>query len=420
MKIAASSGKPSRKVDLIIPLADDEAHHKLTKENSVTWEPRTRPTQNDSPTYKMQVRILSGSETVPQMLRWRKDLDKVCKGLNATDLASMKPIMVACMRPRVETLFEATLVARAEAAYNEQLEAALVVDQTAANTNASDAVRANGVDHYRHVDHLKTALNEALLGLMPAKVCSKVKRQMRREMRKPLDMKVREYCQNLLRLNTDDIPHLPPHKNNQALSSDELLDILLWGTPRSWQNEMDRQGFDPIEKGLYSTVDFMENLEGLEEKSLAQESSSDKKSKDKPKSKAKSNEGSKKKASHYCSHHGPNYTHNTEDCRVLKNKDKDGKFSNKTWTRKSEDSTSKSKKELAAFLKKQVKEGVKKELAAIQKKRKSDESDDEEGECLLLDMLESKLDGFNYADMDKMSISEDKTSNDEISDEVSV
>ena len=104
----------------------------------------------------------------------------------------------------------------------------------------------------------------------------------------------------------------------------------------------------------------------------------------------------------------------------MKNQDKDGKFSNKTWTRKSEDSTSKSKKELAAFLKKQVKEGVKKELAAIQKKRKSDESDDEEGECLLLDMLESKLDGFNYTDMDKMSVSEDKTSNDEISDEVSV
>ena len=51
MKIAASSGKPSRKVDLIIPLADDEEHHKLTKENSLTWEPRTIPTSNTSPTY---------------------------------------------------------------------------------------------------------------------------------------------------------------------------------------------------------------------------------------------------------------------------------------------------------------------------------------------------------------------------------
>ena len=138
---------------------------------------------------------------------------------------------------------------------------------------------------------------------MPAKALTEVKRQMRREMRKPVEMKVREYCQHLMQLNTDDIPSLPPFENNQALSSDELLDILLHGTPRSWQNEMDRQGFDPIEKGYYPTVDFMENLEGLEEK--IQESSPDKKSKDKSKSKDKNKPGSKKKADHYCSLHGP-------------------------------------------------------------------------------------------------------------------
>ena len=104
MKIAASSGKPSRKVDLIIPLADDEEHHKLTKENSLTWEPRTRPTDANSPTFKVQVRVLSGSESVRQMIRWKKDLDKLCTGLNANDLVSMKPIMLACVRPQVETL----------------------------------------------------------------------------------------------------------------------------------------------------------------------------------------------------------------------------------------------------------------------------------------------------------------------------
>ena len=144
------------------------------------------------------------------------------------------------MRPRVETLFEATLLARAEVDYNAALEAALKADQVAGDTTASDAVKANTVDHYRQVGHLRIALQETLLSLMPAKVLSKVKRQMRREMRKPPDMKVREYCQHLMRLNTDDIPCLPPYEAGQALSSDELLDILLHGTPRSWQNEMDR------------------------------------------------------------------------------------------------------------------------------------------------------------------------------------
>ena len=82
------------------------------------------------------------------MMRWKKDLAKLCTGLNATTLATMKPIMLACVRPRVETLFEATLLARAEVLHNEALAAALLADQAAGDTVASDAVRGNTVDHY--------------------------------------------------------------------------------------------------------------------------------------------------------------------------------------------------------------------------------------------------------------------------------
>ena len=64
MKIAASSGKPSKKDTLIIPLSNDAAHYKLSKDNSISWEVRTIPGNNNSPTYKMQARILTGEETV--------------------------------------------------------------------------------------------------------------------------------------------------------------------------------------------------------------------------------------------------------------------------------------------------------------------------------------------------------------------
>ena len=410
MKIAASSGKPSKKVNLIIPLDDDEAHHKLTKENSISWELHTIPGDNNSPTYKVQCRVLTGEESVRQMLRWKKDLEKVCIGLNATTLAEKRPIMVACMRPRVETLFEATLVARAEVRYNEALATARQNDQGTGATVNEDAVIAQTFNHYRHVDHLEIALQEVLQGLMPSKILAKVKRQTRREMRKPLGMKVRAYCQNLLRVNTDEIPNLPPFAADQALSADEILDILLHGTPRSWQNEMERQGFDPVEKGLYPTVDFMENLEGLEEKSLAHEAESSPKEKSKTKSKGKSTDGAKKKTTHYCSFHGPNWSHDTADCRSLKEGKKEGKSPNKTWTRKADEVTSKSKKELAAFLAKTVKEevkaGVKKELAAVGKKRKSKSTDDEQ-ECALVEMFDKNLKGFNYDDMDAMSVNSD-------------
>ena len=111
----------------------------------------------------------------------------------------------------------------------------------------------------------------------------------------------------------------------------------------------------------------------------------------------------KKKTTQFCQLHGPNWTHDTSECRGIKNGEKKGTYPNKTWTRKSEESTSKSKKDLAAFLAKsvkdQVKAGVKKELAALGKKRKT-KSDDEDQECALVEMFEKDLDGFNCDKMD--------------------
>ena len=80
------------------------------------------------------------------------------------------------------------------------------------------------------------------------------------------------------------------------------------------------------------------------------------------------------------------------------------KFGNKTWNCKSNDAVSASKKELAAFIKKQVKTSVK-ELALVDKKRKADS--DDKGECHLLEALNGKLDGFNYNEMEKLSIDDD-------------
>ena len=405
MKVASSSNKPSKKVEYIIPLADDESHHKLTKANSVSWELRTIPADADSPTYKYLTRVLSGDESVRQMLRCSKDLTKVCTGLNATTLATMKPIMLACMRPRVETIFEGALTASATTAYEEALAAARRTDRTQGNQVQETLVTNNGVDHYRTADHLTDAKRVVLFSLMPAKVLAKVKRQVRRDMRKPVDMKVRAYCQNLTRINSEEIPCLPPFHAQQGLTLDEILDILLYGTPRSWQNEMDRQGFDPLEKGWYATIDFMENLEELEEKKTVQDGNN---SKAKKKQKEKSPD-SARKPPYNCEVHGPNWTHNTSECRAKKSQEKKGSFSNKTWQRKADESANKSKKDLAALLAKTVKDevkaGVQKELAAMGKKRKSKSKDDEQEEdCALVEMLESNLDGFNYEDMDDMSI----------------
>ena len=74
-------------------------------------------------------------------------------------------------------------------------------------------------------------------------------------------MKVREYANHLVRVNTEEIPNIPPAGPNQSLQDDEIMDILLYATPKSWQREMDRQGFDPLENNVQQVVAFMEHME---------------------------------------------------------------------------------------------------------------------------------------------------------------
>ena len=73
--------------------------------------------------------------------------------------------------------------------------------------------------------------------------------------------------------------------------------------------------------------------------------------------KKKSSGNNNKKAPYYCEQHGPNYTHDTKDCRFLNNNKKGNsgnKSHNKTWNRKAAEASDQSKKELAALIGKTV------------------------------------------------------------------
>lgn len=410
----------------LLPITEDPEEYALTKTNSVTWELYTIPTDGTSPRYKYQVRILEGNETARQLIRWRMDLQQVITGLNLTTVATIMPIHTACMRSHPKSLYEGAFLGEKTRAYEAALTAARATDATAGDTVASQAVITRGVDAYAEVVHLNTALGFVVADLLPQKVLSRVKRSLRRETRKPIDMKVRKYFQSLCRINNEELPNLPPFGTDQSLSEDEMIDILLHGTPRSWQTEMERQGFDPM--GTHVTaatvVDFMENIESVEA-STFKDVKDNKSSKDKKKTSSSSSASTgKKKAKYYCKHHGPNSSHDTKDCLVLNGGDKDGQksssnkkpYGNKSWKRKAEEANATDKKDLAAFVKEQVKKGVKKQLASVSKKRKSDSDSESDGEkdCYLVETLTKDLDGFNYEEMEKLSI------NDEVSDEVSV
>ena len=117
--------------------------------------------------------------------------------------------------------------------------------------------------------------------------------------------------------------------------------------------------------------------------------------------------------------------HDTKDCHQLQKEAKrlksdgsnngkpngNGKFKNKTWTHKAEEAKATTQNDLASFIKKEVKKGIKKDLKALSKKRKSDDSSDsEDGELHMFDLKD-----FNYEDMENLKIDDD-----EVTDELSV
>jgi hypothetical protein len=100
--------------------------------------------------------------------------------------------------------------------------------------------------------------------LVPSRALAKVKCHLRRHCRKPADMSVRQYYQNLYRINNQEIPNLPPFGEHQNFCENEFINIILYGTPGSWAQEMERQGCDPMDHTAKEVVAFMEQLESAE------------------------------------------------------------------------------------------------------------------------------------------------------------
>jgi len=254
--------------------------------------------------------------------------------------------------------------------------------------------------------------NEVVKNLLPNKTLQHVKRYLRCEARKPIDMGVKQYITHIYRINTEEIARCPPAFNStQCLTPDEIIDILLFGTPKSWQRKMDRQGFDPLAKTVTEVVEFMEYIKMSEDFDGDRKAAAvTKKGNNKTKSNNKGNLGAD--GSKYCMVHGNNNTHDTSECKTLMAQAKKlkgnnganqkGKGGNKSWKNKAKGETNDSKKELAALIKKAAEVIKKGELNAIEpvKKRTVKWPSEEEELCA----LDAELKDFNYKELNKMDL----------------
>ena len=80
-------------------------------------------------------------------------------------------------------------------------------------------------------------------------------------MRKLNGMKVRTYAAHLTKINHGELPELPPFQGDQqSLSQDEMVEIILNGIPNSWVKEVDKQNFNPEVRTQQELINFCEHM----------------------------------------------------------------------------------------------------------------------------------------------------------------
>jgi len=243
------------------------------KEDLATVNLYSDPTDTDSSKVRFSFKTLNGSAEYPrELIDWRKNIERAFTGLNSTTGLLQHQIMQQFCRgtalgtynSNVNQLYcngKAADVAAAQLAVNNyQGNDANVVNNLAqALTDAGNKTKEAYLGDAGDGEYMVTsALNQLMTGLLPNKVLQRVKRYLRREARKPFDMNIKSYYMNIARINSEEIPKLPPKfDETQSLAEDKIVDILLYGTPKSWQKEMNRQGFDPLGHTPMEVVAFM-------------------------------------------------------------------------------------------------------------------------------------------------------------------
>ena len=281
MKVTVPNPEKRRVLKPVIGLDRPEIIE-LEKGQYHTYELRTSPTNVNSPTYKLDVPKFS-TGTPEEWLKFVHNLRTVIQGQHVQD------------GPGRYRLARNLLKGDALSAFN-----------TAATT-AGNETQAN----------FDTVLNSVTEHIFPARALRVQKRYMRRFLRKPKDMTTRQWISRVTELNNY-LESFPPLRAGTAatkLPDDEILEILEFGIPFSWQKQMLLQNFDPIDKSMQEFTNFCDRLEdglGDDFKPVAKNNSPSTKKKNSSKRK-NSSENSKD-----CMLHGDNCGHSTDECRTLK------------------------------------------------------------------------------------------------------
>lgn len=358
---SANGNKPFQRAPPLSLLPEIVSKDDLDLRKKTSYMLKVDPSDPDNTSeFKFSMYHADGTDSLRTTIQWYKDIQVVLKGLGLhTNAEGMVPLIEATCEASAKAAFQDTLQT-VRRRLEDQLAHEMAMINPLPGEPAGDfadrlleAEQAAVIEFALTPAHVTEALRAVITNTCPYKVLQKQKRFMRRYMRKPKDMKVRTYVHSLMKLNTEEIPFLPPFGANQTLTEDEIIEIILNACPNSWSQEMDRQDFDPESQSIRSLLQFCERIEQLEPSSSNNNNGNKKAETANKRSKANT---AKKNTGKWCSYHKSD-SHDTADCKVLLNKNKgDNKpqYKNKSWKKKADDNKQYSKEELNALVTKVV------------------------------------------------------------------
>ena len=360
-----------------IPLERPEKKS-LTKGEYHTYKLRSTPSDNTSPTYELSVPYFS-TGTPEEWLKFLDNIKKVYTGQNITTGPNRYSLCRRLLDGEALTVFEA--------------EASQHTTETAASC--------------------EECLRAVTKAVLPARAVIMQRRYLRRVVRKPREMKTREWLARIHEINNR-IPDMEP--NQTKLTDEEMKEIAEYGIPRSFSNEMIRQQFNPINETIQDFILFCERLEMLEATNNDDDEQKERKNKskgDKNKNKRRREDGRTdgRSAEKYCAIHG-RCNHTTDECDVVKRtakrlrgEDKDNHARRKGKYTSNSSSTKTKKEEFHAM----VDSAVKKALKARIPKRKRDATSDELHAFNELDISESDSESVTPSVQSNTSSSSDSS-----------
>jgi hypothetical protein len=214
----------------VIPLCPPESKE-LKKGDYLKMSIKASPEDPDSEGYNMNVRYFSRG-TVHEWIEWQKSFAKIEKGQSLNTGPRKFNTIKHLLREEALRAFEA---------------------------------KAKELGGEESIENFKACLQAVSLTVFPQKAIARQKRYMRRAIKKPPTMKIREFVGRLFEMN-EELAYFPPmYSEEEILDEDELMDIVEISIPFSWQRQLVIQGFDINEHTLNELVEFCERLEVTED-----------------------------------------------------------------------------------------------------------------------------------------------------------